>query len=66
MAAKRGVEMVKQIAEYISKGSSFDRVTQMVMVVLNHVAIFAQRKQKTMHKPAESMFIDVLRKQTYR
>ncbi|KAH8302356.1 hypothetical protein KR044_005489 [Drosophila immigrans] len=32
MAAKRGVEMVKQVAEFISKGSSFDRVTQMVKI----------------------------------
>ncbi|KAL7733144.1 hypothetical protein ACLKA6_004666 [Drosophila palustris] len=32
MAAKRGAEMVKQIAEYISKGSSFDRVTQMIKI----------------------------------
>lgn len=30
MSSKRGVEMVKKVAEFISKGSSFDRVTQMV------------------------------------
>ncbi|EDW68969.2 acyl-coenzyme A thioesterase 13 [Drosophila virilis] len=32
MSAKNGVEMVKKVAEFISKGASFDRVTQMVKI----------------------------------
>ncbi|XP_064539812.1 acyl-coenzyme A thioesterase 13 [Drosophila montana] len=32
MSAKNGVEMVKKVAEFISKGTSFDRVTQMVKI----------------------------------
>ncbi|KAH8398714.1 hypothetical protein KR222_001130 [Zaprionus bogoriensis] len=32
MTSKRGVEMVRQVAEFLTKGSSFDRVTQMVKI----------------------------------
>ncbi|XP_034480847.1 acyl-coenzyme A thioesterase 13 [Drosophila innubila] len=32
MAAKRGIEMLKQIAEYACKGSGFNRVTKMVKI----------------------------------
>ncbi|EDV96681.1 acyl-coenzyme A thioesterase 13 [Drosophila grimshawi] len=32
MAAKSGVEMIKNVAKFISKGPNFDRVTQMVKI----------------------------------
>lgn len=46
MSAKNGVEMVKKVAEFISKGTSFDRVTQMVS---GSRKICVRKRRKTTH-----------------
>lgn len=64
MSAKNGVEMVKKVAEFISKGTSFDRVTQMVS---DSRKICVRKRGKTTHCTNQlKLCFDKLCKQDYR